>query len=131
MTLKKHVHLHKGIRFSSKLEITNSLNHIKRIHFKSQKAPQFFLSIVSRMPSLSKAIEDEVQSFIKLMFPSFEAFRGSRDVTKAIIELEQGLGHVKEVNNSQDCYIQTSVHDQPKKTSICKNRCKNRNILCR
>jgi hypothetical protein len=70
------------------------------------------------MSSPSKAVEDEVQSFIKLMFPTFEVFRGSRDEIEAVIESEQGLGHVKKTNNSQDCCIQTNVHDQPTKTSF-------------
>jgi hypothetical protein len=34
------------------------------------------------------------------MFPSFEMFRGSRDETKTTLESKQGLGHVKEINNS-------------------------------
>ncbi len=35
---KTHVNLHKRIGFPPKLEITNSLNRIRRIHFKNQKA---------------------------------------------------------------------------------------------
>jgi hypothetical protein len=61
------------------------------------------------MSSLSKIVEDEVYSFIELMFPSCKVFRGSRDEGETILELEQGLGHVKEANSSQDCCIQTSV----------------------
>jgi hypothetical protein len=44
-------------------------------------------------------------------------FRGSRDETKTTLESKQGLGHVKEINNSWDCYIQTRVQDQPKEAS--------------
>jgi hypothetical protein len=61
------------------------------------------------MFSLFKDVGDEVQSFFKLMFPSFKAFRGSRDGSEAIPQSKQGLGHVKETNNSQDCSIQISV----------------------
>ncbi len=64
------------------------------------------------MSSLSKAVEDEVQSFLELIFSSFKVFRGSRDESETILQLEQGLGYVKEVNNSWDCNVQTSVHDQ-------------------
>ncbi len=67
------------------------------------------------MSSLSKALEAEVQSFIELMFPSFKGFRRSKDNTKPTLESKERLGHVKEANNSQDCYIQTSVQDQPTK----------------
>jgi hypothetical protein len=71
------------------------------------------------MSSLSKIKEYEVQSFIVLMFPSFQMFRGSTDESEAILELEQGLRHAKEANNSQDCCTQTSVQDQfTKATSI-------------
>jgi hypothetical protein len=52
------------------------------------------------------------------MFPSFKGFKRSRDETKPTLESEQGLGHVKETNSSQDCYIQTSVQDQPTKASF-------------
>jgi len=62
--------------------------------------------------SLSKAVEDEVQSFLELIFSSFKVFIGSRDESETTLQLEQGLGYVKEVNNSRDCNIQTSVHDQ-------------------
>ncbi len=110
--------MHKSIRFPPKLEITNSLNHIRRIHFKTQKSSQFLLSIIVRMSSLSKAVEVEVQSFIKLMFPSFKRFFRSRDETEPILESKQGLGHVNEANSSQDCYMQTSVQDQPTKASF-------------
>jgi hypothetical protein len=48
------------------------------------------------MSSLSKAIEDEVQSFIELLFPSFKVFKGSRDEAETTLESEQRLGHVKE-----------------------------------
>jgi hypothetical protein len=34
------------------------------------------------------------------MFPNFEVFKGSRDEIKATLESKQGLGHVKETNNS-------------------------------
>ncbi len=61
------------------------------------------------MFSLSKLVEDEVQSFIELMFSSFKALRRSRFEKETTLQLEQGLGHVKETNNSQDCNIQTSV----------------------
>jgi hypothetical protein len=61
------------------------------------------------MFSLVKVVEDEAQSFFELMFPSFKAVRGSRDGSEAIPQSEQGLGHVKETNNSQDCSIQISV----------------------
>jgi hypothetical protein len=64
------------------------------------------------MSSLSKIVEDEVQSFIELMFPSFKMFRGSRDESEAILESKQGLRHAKETNSSQDYCIQTSVQDQ-------------------
>jgi hypothetical protein len=47
------------------------------------------------MSSLSKIVEDEVQSFIELMFSSFKMFRGNRDESEAILELEQGLRHAK------------------------------------
>jgi hypothetical protein len=70
------------------------------------------------MSSLSKAVEVEVQSFIKLMFPSFKRFFRSRDETEPILESKQGLGHVNEANSSQDCYMQTSVQDQPTKASF-------------
>jgi hypothetical protein len=43
----------------------------------------------------SKDVEDEVQSFINLFFLNFKTFRGVRDDIEVIIELEQGLGHVK------------------------------------
>jgi hypothetical protein len=46
------------------------------------------------------------------MFPSFKEFRGSKDVSEAILESKQGLRHTKEANNSQDCCIETSVQDQ-------------------
>jgi len=42
------------------------------------------------MSSTSKVIEDEVQSFIKLMFASFKALRGTRDETEVVLELELG-----------------------------------------
>jgi hypothetical protein len=70
------------------------------------------------MSSLSKDLEVEVQSFIELMFASFKRFRRSRDATEPTLESKQGLGHVKEANNSQDCYIQTIVQDQPTKASF-------------
>jgi hypothetical protein len=54
------------------------------------------------------------------MFLGFKEFRGSRDETLATLELEQGLGHVKETNNSHDCCIQTSVQDQPTKASFAR-----------
>ncbi len=72
------------------------------MHFATQKASRFLLSIIARMSSLSKAIEDEVKSFIKLMFPSFKefrAFKGSRDEAETTLESEQRLGHVKEALN--------------------------------
>ncbi len=47
------------------------------------------------MSSLSKAVEDEVQSFLELIFSSFKVFRGSRDESETILQLEQGLGYVK------------------------------------
>ncbi len=55
-----------------------------------------------------------------LIFPSFKGFRGNRDETPTTLELEQGLGHVKEANNSHDCCIQTSVQDQPTKASFAR-----------
>jgi hypothetical protein len=70
--------LHKGIEFLPKLKITNSINCIGRIHFKNQKDSEFQLSIIARMFSLSKVVEDELQSFIELMFSSFKALRRSR-----------------------------------------------------
>jgi hypothetical protein len=48
--------------------LDSSINHISRIHFRTQKASQFLLSIIARMSLLSKAIEDEVHSFIELCF---------------------------------------------------------------
>jgi hypothetical protein len=57
------------------------------------------------MSSLSKVVEDEVQSFLELMFSSFKVLRGSRDEIETTLQLEQGLGHVKDTNNSQDCNI--------------------------
>jgi hypothetical protein len=57
---KNHVHLHKGIGFPPKLEITNYLNRIRRIHFINLKKSQFLLIIIARMSSLSKVVEDEV-----------------------------------------------------------------------
>jgi hypothetical protein len=39
------------------------------------------------MSSLSKVVEDEVQNFIEFMFPSFKAFKGSRDESEVILEL--------------------------------------------
>jgi hypothetical protein len=54
------------------------------------------------------------------MFLGFKGFKGSRDETLATLELEQGLRHVKEANNSHDCCIQTSVQDQPTKTSFAR-----------
>ncbi len=92
--------MHKSIRFPPKLEITNLVNHIRRIHFKTQKPSRFLLSIIARMSSLSKVVEVEVQSFIELMFPSFKGFRRSRYEIEPTQELEQGLGHVKETNSS-------------------------------
>ncbi len=80
--------MHKGIKFLPKFKITNSGNHIKRIHFKTQKVFKFLLSIITRMSSPSKVVEYEVQSFIKLMFPNFKTFRGVRDEIEATIELE-------------------------------------------
>jgi hypothetical protein len=47
------------------------------------------------------------------MFPSFEAFKGSRDESEVPLQSKQGLVHVKETNDSQDCSIQTNVEDQP------------------
>ncbi len=91
--------MHNGIGFPPKLEITNSLNRIRTIHFRNQKASQFLLTIVARMSSLSKVVKDEVQSFIELIFPSFKGFRGSRDESEATLQSEQGLGHVKKGNN--------------------------------
>jgi hypothetical protein len=38
------------------------------------------------MSSLSKVVEDEVQSIIKLMFPSFNTFRESGDESEATIQ---------------------------------------------
>jgi len=64
------------------------------------------------MSSLSKAVEDEVQSFLELIFYNFKVFKGSKDESETTLQLEQGLGYAKEVNNSRDCNIQTSVHDQ-------------------
>ncbi len=64
------------------------------------------------MSSLSKVVEDEVYSFIELMFLSFKGLRGSRDESEATLQSEQGLGHVKEGNTSQNCCIQTSVQDE-------------------
>jgi hypothetical protein len=52
------------------------------------------------------------------MFLGFKGFKGSRDETPITLELEQGLGHVKEANNSHDCCIQTSVQDQPTKVHL-------------
>jgi tRNA G10 N-methylase Trm11 len=72
------------------------------------------------MSSLSKDVEVEVQSFIELMFASFKRFRRSRDEIEPTLESKQGLGHVKETNNSQDCYIQTTVQDQPTKSSFAR-----------
>jgi hypothetical protein len=46
----------------------------------------YFLSIIARMSSLSKVVEDEVHSIIEFMFPSFKAFRGSRDESEVILE---------------------------------------------
>jgi hypothetical protein len=57
------------------------------MHFRNRKASQFFLSIIGRMSSLSKVVEDEVYSLIEFMFPSFKVFTGSRDESEVILEL--------------------------------------------
>lgn len=80
--------MHKGIRFPPKLEIINSRNHVRMIHFKTQKASQFILRIIARMFSPSKVVEDKVHSFIDLVFPSFKTFKGSRNEIEVIVELE-------------------------------------------
>jgi len=51
------------------------------------------------------------------MFPSFKVLKRSRFESETTLQLKQGLGYVKEANNSQDCNIQTSVWDQPSKAS--------------
>jgi len=68
--------------------------------------------MIARMSSLSKVVDDEVQSFLELMFPSFKASRESKDESKATLQSEQGLGHMTKADSSQDCSIQTSVQDQ-------------------
>jgi hypothetical protein len=49
------------------------------------------------------------------MFPSFKGFKGSREETPTTLELEQGLGHVKEANNSHDCYAKQVSKINPQK----------------
>jgi hypothetical protein len=67
---------------------------------------------MARTSSLSKVVEDEVQSFLELMFPSLLVSRRSRHENEATLQSEQGLEHMIEANSSQDCNIQTSVQDQ-------------------
>jgi hypothetical protein len=104
--------LHKAIGFPPKLEITNFVIIHKDTLQKSESFSISFKHIIARMSSLSKVVEDEVQSFLELMFPSFKVSRGSRDEDEATLQSEQGLGHMIEANSSQDCGIQTSVQDQ-------------------
>jgi len=117
--------LHKGIGFPPKLEITNSLNCIRRIHFNNNKAFQFLLTIDARMSSLSK---DEVHSFIEPMFPSFKAFRGSRDESEATHPIKTRVmtcerrKQLTKLLHTNKCPRSSHIN------IIFRNRCKNRNI---